>query len=296
MQQWRFVLERKWLQFGAGALVFTIICVIGSAWQWHTFGQVVSALHLQNQNYDQRPVAIGALLPDREAYSADDQFRKVSVSGHYLSSKTFLARDRSYNDNPGFEVLVPLQTASGSVFIVDRGWLATGTTHDYPDSIPAPPSGRVTVTARLAASEPQISGRTDIPGSDEVAVIGLPDLQSKLHLPTYTGAYGQMVSESPAVATRPAAILKPVIDYGPTLFTAIAIALAGLVAVVLYFTLINREFDNRYSDEEDRRWLDERREYRRARRGPADDELEDEILDEADYTSSKPGTRISRGI
>ncbi|GAA4678373.1 SURF1 family protein [Frondihabitans cladoniiphilus] len=296
VQQWRFVFETKWLAYALGTLVFVAICFVGSYSQWQVRGTVVAAADLQSANYDRAPVALSTLLPSRTSYDAADEFRQVRVTGHYLTNKTYLARDRSYNDNPGFEVLVPLETANGSVFIVDRGWLATGTKHDAPDSVPAPTSGTVTVVARLAATEGPIADRTDIAGTNEVAVIDLPDLQSKLQLPTYVAAYGQMVRETPAVVVRPTPLLKPVIDYGPTLWVAIAAFIAGLVGIVMYIVLITREHDRRYGDPDDEAWYERLLAQRRARLGPDDKEVEDALLDEAGYDSSAPGRGVGRGV
>ncbi|GAA4683421.1 SURF1 family cytochrome oxidase biogenesis protein [Frondihabitans cladoniiphilus] len=295
MREWRFVLSKKWLGYLGVAVAFALICVILSHWQWDRRTENLTELNRLNANYNAKPVEVTSILPSLTSYTANDEYRPVKVTGTYLADKFFLARDRSYNGFPGFEVLVPLKTASGDVFIVDRGWVATGNTHDYPDSIPAPPTGTVTVTARLAASEPQISGRTDVPNSNEVAVIGLKDLQSKLQLPTYTGAYGQLVRESPSVAKLPFLAQKPTIDYGLNLSYAIQWVMFAVAAFGFLIYVIRREYDLRYSDEEDQQWLDEMRAYKKAKRGPDDKEIEDELLDKAGYEKSRPGEQVGTG-
>lgn len=296
MKEWRFVFAKRWFGYLGVAVAFALICLALSHWQWDRRSENLEQLNLLNSNYSAKAVPVSDLLPSLTSYSPRDQYRPVSVTGRYLTDKTYLVRDRSYNGYPGFEVLVPLETSSGTAFIVDRGWVPTGNTHDYPDSIPAPPTGTVTVVSRLAASEPQIEGRTDIPGTNELAVIGLPDLKSKLQIPIYTGAYGQVKSENPSAATMPSPALKPSIDYGLNLSYAIQWIMFAVAAFGFLIYSVRREYDLRNSDEEDQEWLDELRAYKKARRGPDDAELEDELLDGIGADEWRPGEHINRGL
>ena len=294
MNEWRFVLSKKWIGYFVVACAFALVCVILSNWQWDRRAENLALQNRLNANYNAAPVALSSILPKLGSYSASDEFRPVSVTGRYLIDKTFLARDRSYNGFPGFEVLVPLQTSTGSVFVVDRGWVPTGDTHDYPDSIPTPPSGRVTVVARLAAAEADVPGRTDIPRTNELARIQPADIAARLKLPTYTAAFGQLKHESPAASVLPKLAQKPQIDWSLNLSYAIQWVLFALAGFAFLIYVIRQEYDARNSDEEDQRWLDEERDRKRLKRGPTDDDLEDAELDEAGYESSVPGTRISR--
>lgn len=294
MREWRFALSKKWLGYLAVAVVFAIICVVLSHWQWQRRAENLALQDRLNDNYNARPVDIASILPDLDSYRSADEFTPVKVTGRYLVDKTFLARDRSYNGYPGFEVLVPLQTGSGDVFIVDRGWVPSGNTHDAPDSIPAPPSGVVTVVARLAASEGDIPGRTDVPGTNELARIQPSDIAKRLQLPTYTAAYGQLKHETPSAATLPKLAQKPQIDWSLNLSYAIQWVMFALAGFGFLIYVIRQEYDAVNSDEEDQRWLEEERERKRLRRGPTDADIEDQELDAAGYSGSRPGTRISR--
>lgn len=294
MREWRFVLSKKWLGYLAVAVVFAVVCVFLSHWQWERRAENLALQDRLNANYNARPVAITSILPELDSYSAADEFKPVRVTGRYLVDKTFLARDRSYNGFPGFEVLVPLETTSGRVFVIDRGWVPTGNTHDAPDSIPAPPSGRVTVVARLTQSEADVPGRTDIPGTNELARIQPADIAKRLQLPTYTAAFGQLKSETPETATLPKLAQKPQIDWSLNLSYAIQWVMFAVAAFGFLIYVVRQEYDALNSDEEDQRWLEEEQERKRLKRGPSDSDLEDHDLDEKGYESSLPGTRISR--
>jgi len=70
--------------------------------------------------------------PTRTSASAFG-FRRVSVSGHVMSSQQFLWDNRIHQGRAGFEVLVPVRVSSGSggqsfIVMVNRGWVPAGTT------------------------------------------------------------------------------------------------------------------------------------------------------------------------
>ncbi|ROQ40974.1 cytochrome oxidase assembly protein ShyY1 [Frondihabitans sp. PhB188] len=294
MKEWRFAFSRKWVGYFAVAVVFAIVCAFLSHWQWERRGENLALQHTLQANYDAEPVPLADVLTNLDSYSSADEFKPVTVTGTYLADDFFLARDRSYNGYPGFEVLVPLETSTGEVFVIDRGWVPTGNTHDYPDSIPAPPSGTVTVVARLAATEADVPGRTDIPKTNELAVIKPSTIGERLGLPTYTAAFGQLKTETPAASTLPKLAQKPSVDYGLNLSYAIQWVMFALAAFGFFIYVIRQEYDARNSDEEDQRWLDEERERKRLKRGPDDAEIEDAHLDEVGWEESTPGAGISR--
>ncbi|BDZ50591.1 hypothetical protein GCM10025867_28320 [Frondihabitans sucicola] len=137
-------------------------------------------------------------------------------------------------------------------------------------------------------------GRTDIPGTNELARIQPADIAKRLQLPTYTAAYGQLKHETPSAAVLPKLAQKPQINWSLNLSYAIQWVMFALAAFGFLIYVIRQEYDVRNSDEEDQRWLEEERERKRLKRGPTDADVEDAELDEAGYESSVPGTRISR--
>lgn len=291
---WKFAFSRKWLGYLGVAVVFAIICVGLSHWQWDRRAENLVVEQRLSANFHAKPVDLALVLPTRTSYDPKNEYQPVRMVGSYLTGKTLLARDRTYNGYPGFEVLVPFKTTAGTVFIVDRGWVPSGNLHDAPDSIPAPPRGRVTVVARLSPSEPLIKTRTDPPRSNQVAVIHLTDVQNKIGLPIYTKAFGELKSESPSVAVKPSPYLEPATNEGLNLSYAVQWILFALAAFAFFGYVIRQEYNTLNSDEEDQRWLEEVREYRDARRKPDDKMIEDELLDEFGYEGSVPGDRISR--
>ncbi|MDP9026402.1 MAG: SURF1 family protein [Actinomycetota bacterium] len=264
---------RRWGAYLALVIVFAIACGLLSWWQWARRAETIAQGNLVTENYEAAPVAVGTLLPALSSWRAGEEWRPVELRGHYLRDEQVLARNRPYNANPGFEVLVPFQLDDGSVFIVDRGWLPIGTKQDTPDVIPSAPSGDVTVVARLQQSEPVLFGRTAPHG--QVASINLPTIAKLTATTTYTGAYGLLATESPAAATRPRAVEEPVTDEGPHLSYAIQWIAFGILAFFGLFWAFRRE----------RRISALPSEERAAARAPrlrnSDTEAEDAILDKA---------------
>ena len=210
MNRWSFALSRRWFGYLALALVFAAVCVALSQWQVARLHETRSANELVDRNYHSTPVAVMSVLPTLTSYSPKQRWMQVELTGSYLADAQMLVRNRPLNGQPGFEVLNPLLLSDGNVFLVDRGYVPIGNTQDRPDHIPSPPAGTVTVIARLQAGEPTLAGRSDTPG--ELATIHLPDVATLVGKPTYTGAYGLMVSESPAADTRPTAKPQPQLD------------------------------------------------------------------------------------
>ena len=77
-------------------------------------------------------------------------YERVSVSGELDGAHQFLLDNRSYQGNPGYEVLTPLTRAGATTLLVDRGWVPfTGSRAQLPQ-VSLPPAATATLTGRLA--------------------------------------------------------------------------------------------------------------------------------------------------
>nr|WP_221234135.1 SURF1 family protein [Terrimesophilobacter mesophilus] len=261
----------------AFVVVFAIACVLLAQWQLARRAEAVHANEKVEANYDGTPESIDEALPNLDSYRDAQEWSQVRLEGHYLPDDQLLVRTRSLGGNPGFEVLVPFRLASGNVFIVDRGWVPVGNDQDAPDSVPAAPSGDATVVVRLKPGEPRLPGRSAPPG--QVATIELDDIRALIDLPTYTGAYGLMVSEDPEPATRPTPLPKPAIDEGPHLSYAFQWFVFGLLAFVALAWAIRQEYRAVNADDPVERERANERERRRKSKAPSDADIEDAMLD-----------------
>ncbi|MGW4564051.1 SURF1 family protein [Streptomyces sp. NPDC004561] len=145
---YRFLLTPRWWGINVFVLLAIPFCVFMGSWQLSRFeGRVHDSRAATRQAAsDQRESArpLDSMLPVDKATSG----RKVTARGHY--GPQLLVPGRQLDDKSGFYVLTLLRTGSGRALPVVRGWLP-GTADAA--KAPAPPTGEVTVTGALQASE-----------------------------------------------------------------------------------------------------------------------------------------------
>src|SRR5689334_24691465 len=78
--------------------------------------------------------------------SPDEEWRTVVARGTYAPDDTVVVRYRSQDGESGVDLVVPLVLDDGTSLIVDRGFVATRDAEPNVSSLPAPPTGEVTVT------------------------------------------------------------------------------------------------------------------------------------------------------
>ncbi len=230
---------RRWGGYVALTVVFAVVCGLLSWWQWSRRVDAVDEIAKIDANYDATPAALDDLLPELDAADDSAEWRPVVMTGEYLTDEQLLVRNRPRNSAAGFEVLVPLLLADGTVFVVDRGWVPAGSTPEAPESVPAAPSGEVTVVVRLKPGEPEIPGRGAPEG--QLATVRLPDVAALVDAPTYTGMYGLLVAEDPAPAESPLPAFRPTEDEGPHLSYALQWIAFGIMAFVGLVWAVRRE-------------------------------------------------------
>ena len=210
----RLLREPRWLGYVALAVAFAIACCALGWWQWSRREEALAAIARLDANWDRAPVAVGDALPALDAYEPDQQWTPVALEGEYLVDEELLLRGRWRQGVVGFDVVVPFRTTAGEVLWVDRGWIA-GDGPERPATAPATPTGPLEVVARLRGDEGAIAGRGAPDG--QIASVDLDALAARSGLPTYTGAYGLLVSEDGAAPADVAAAPRPVLDEGPHL-------------------------------------------------------------------------------
>ena len=241
----------RWTGYVAIAVLFAIACAFLSNWQFSRNEERERQLSLIAANYDATPSALGDLIGADGAFNPEDQWHPVEVRGEYLVDHTLLARNRAHGGTAAFEVLVPLRTDTGQILIIDRGWLAPGNDQPEPDEVPAPPTGTVTVVARLMPGEPLRNATQSAPDG-QVPTINLPLIAEQTGLGgVVTAAYGLMASEDPAPATVPNALESPSEDPGPHLSYAIQWILFAVMGFVFIWYMIRTELRHRREDAQD---------------------------------------------
>lgn len=276
---WRFAFSRRWFGYAAFAIVFAIACGLLASWQLDRSKEAAAVNAVIARNFDATPVPLARLAASPGEYRASDQWRQVSLTGEYLGDEQFLVRNRPLNGSPGFEVLVPLRQADGTIFIVDRGWVGVGQKGGVAP-VPAPPGGTVTVTARLKPSEPTIGGQTR--SGRQLATIQPAVIRDLIGGTVLTDAYGVLVSESPPPDAAPHRILSspPLRDEGLHWSYMVQWIIFALIGFFGLGYALRLEYRKRNSEDPRERARAQERERRRALSHTDADE-EDELLDRA---------------
>jgi cytochrome oxidase assembly protein ShyY1 len=245
----------RWTVYVAVAIVFAITCAFLSNWQFSRNAERAEQLALVAANYDRDPVTLDAAIPVGTSLDPLDEWLPVALTGSYLNDEQLLARNRPHGGTAAFEVLVPFRLDDGRVLLIDRGWVPPGNHQPDPDVVPAAPSGEVTVVVRLRPGEALPSSGRSAPDG-QVPTINLPYVGELLDPTSATAleqsAYGLMVSETPAPATRPQAVDPPSADPGPYLSYAIQWILFAIMGFVFIWYVIRSERRARREDAEDR--------------------------------------------
>jgi cytochrome oxidase assembly protein ShyY1 len=145
---YRFLLTPRWWGINVFVLLAIPFCVFMGSWQLSRFeGRVQDHRAATEQAASGRHEAarpLGGMLPVDKSTSG----RRVTASGRY--GEQLLVPGRELDGRHGFYVLTLLRTDSGRALPVVRGWLPGPADAA---KAPAPPTGRVTVTGALQASE-----------------------------------------------------------------------------------------------------------------------------------------------
>lgn len=243
----------RWTAYVGVAIVFAIACAFLSHWQLSKNEARTAQLALISQNYDAAAVPLDQLLAPGETLPTHDTWRPVTMTGTYLVDHQLLVRNRVHGGSAAYEVVVPLRLSDGRVFLVDRGWEPPGNRQPTPDTVPAAPTGPVTVVARLAAGEPLPASGQDAPRG-QVPSINLPLIAQKMGAAGSSldrGAYGQLVSESPAPAAAPQALESPSADPGPYLSYGIQWLMFAVMGFIFIWYVIRSERRARREERED---------------------------------------------
>lgn len=234
-------MSRRWLTALAVAAIFAVACVFLGRWQWHRHEDKAARAQRISSHYFASPVPLSTVLPGPGAdLPRAAEWTRVTATGRYAASSLMLVRNRPNNGVFGYEVVVPIELADGASLLVDRGWIANGRSASEPSTVPATPTGVITVTGWLRPGEPS-SGRR-LP-SGQLASINLAEARAQTGATLY-GAYlilRDEVGPPGEPITRPQPLERPDTGKGPHLAYALQWWLAAPVGFVLVFVGARRE-------------------------------------------------------
>ncbi len=215
--------EPKAILKSAIALLLIAGCLWASQWQ---FQRGIDRQD-RNQAIEYQLELATVELEDIDRDFANFEWRTVSASGSFDSTKQILLKNRYFEGVYGYEVLTRFTADDGRSFWVDRGWVKAGKDATTAPEVTAPPIGQVSITARLRLDRSLPQG----------AFFALPEsgggMISKLNAQADSnseGFYLDLLSGSvPSLAPKVAAQLPELSD-GPHLAYSLQwIFFAGLI-------------------------------------------------------------------
>ena len=249
MSGYRFLRQPRWLALGFLVLVIVPSFILLSRWQLHRLDDRRHANAVIVANSTTSPVPVDQVMsPGADTSSIGDAqtWRQVSATGHYDEAKQVLVRKRPLQGRNGFWVATPFVTTSGSVLVVNRGWVEAVGGASAGAEVAAPPSGTVTVVGRVQPSETAPAVQPgDLPAGQ------VTDLD--VHLLAGSSAvypgYVDLVSSTPPQAGDLSALPLPDLSDGPHLSYALQWILFALVAVGGLVVLVRREALDAHDDD-----------------------------------------------
>jgi cytochrome oxidase assembly protein ShyY1 len=186
----RTLREPRYATLSALMLLVALVCVGAGTWQIVRFDDKVRDNDALRANAHAAPVPVTRVLPlvgDPRRSADSVRFREVTATGRYDRARTSFVRLRSVAGQDGSFVLTPFVTADGTLLVV-RG--LTTTTSD-----PGVPTGRLTITARAQASEPNRDSAAQV-ARGTVKSINAPAQATRLGGQVFDG-YAELLPNQP---------------------------------------------------------------------------------------------------
>ncbi len=211
---YKFLLKPKWIGFHALCLVAMVVMVNLAFWQLRrldekqTFNDRVTA----NTNED-----IAAFSDLKGADPDDLIYRRVEATGKYLATPQFEVVNVTQEGTTGRNAVSALELDDGSLVIVNRGFVPTGS------PVPAPPAGQVKVLARLKVGQSARTGQPVDDGSQQLTEIRRVDLTAlgQQFAQPLAPMYLELIQSTPAEPNFVNAVAFPNLADGPHLSYAV---------------------------------------------------------------------------
>lgn len=230
MRRWAFLLRPQWLALFVVVFAFAYLCfTVLAPWQ---LGKSTTTSRENAQiarSLESDPVPVTTVLPQQDSAAPDEQWQRVTATGHYLPEGQVLARLRFIDGEPAFEVLAPFAVNGGPTVLVDRGYVRPVAGSQVPPFEP-PPADTVTITSRLRDPEAVAQGKNPFAtnGVHQVYSINTGQISVLTGVPL-AGSYLQLVQDQPGGL---GAIPLPHLDAGPFLSYGIQWIAFGIIAPI----------------------------------------------------------------
>lgn len=246
MKRWAFLLRPQWLALYVVVIGFAYLCfTVLAPWQLGKNTKTTRENAQISSSLTSEPVPVTSVLPRQDSKAPDDAWKRVTATGRYLPEGQVLARLRSIDGAPAFEVLTPFAVDGGPNVLVDRGYIKPSDGNKVPE-FAAAPTDTVTITARLRDSELLALGKEPFhqDGAQQVYSINTDQIAQVTGIPL-AGSYLQLVEDQPGGLGL---IGLPHLDSGPFLSYGIQWIAFGVIAPIGVGYFVVAEYKQRRRD------------------------------------------------
>jgi len=170
--RYRFLISWRWLGVTAVAAVLIATCVWLGLWQHDRYEHRAATNDRIAAASQDSAQPLESVMMVGEPPATDEVWSIVTVAGEYDPNGQILIRNRSVEGKTGYEVITPLIMDNGEAVLVDRGWVPASDQGAMAlPEVPAPPTGVVSITGRVRASESVISDLNQVDGINQARTI-----------------------------------------------------------------------------------------------------------------------------
>lgn len=238
--RWKFLFRPSWLALTAVVFTFAVICfTLLAPWQFGRDADRKAQNAALQASFSAQPKALASLLAPGVAPDERTQWDRITVTGSYVPEGEVIARLRTVQGEPAFEVLTPFRTVEGQTLLVDRGYVRPNDQARVP-AFAAPPGGQVTLVTRVRMDENDPKNRDAFADESTAGRLHSYSVDSKVvarssGLPIRPG-YFQLDNDQPGGL---GALPLPQLEAGPFFSYALQWIAFGTMAILgwLYFTV-----------------------------------------------------------
>jgi len=228
--RFRFLFQPNWLLLTLVVFVFAAACyALLAPWQFSRNAEQQAQNSALTSSFTSKPVPLDQLVPAGAEPPGNAVWRLVTMTGTYQPAGEAMARLRTVQGEPAFEIVTPFKLTDGRTVLVDRGHESPQAGRSVPEYL-APPTGQVTITARAQHDEPADKRPTFLDtGKRQLYSINAGTVAAATGVRLDPGYY-QLDANQPGVV-KGGAIPLPQLDDGPYFSYAIQWLIFGSMAL-----------------------------------------------------------------
>lgn len=184
------------------------------------------------------PISNAALISTSAGNLESIEWRRVSITGKFLTTKTVTIINRSQNGTAGYDVLTPFLTTTNQVFMVNRGFMQLSM------DVPKFEESQIDLLGYVRKSQTRSGlGPVDFTKATtrEFQRFDIPLIASTLELETAPIFLQYITQNPPAQDAWPAAVALPELNEGTHMSYAMQWFFFSLIALVAWVIVIRRK-------------------------------------------------------